>query len=186
MRRRSAGLLFLALLLTAGRAAAGEPDWFTRVKEKGLEAACREEVARHEKGVLGDSLHVGECYYHLERYADGIEVFRKLLRSPDRNYAAAALVRVGEGEFHLGRKEQAKKTFERCLEQHPDAWLDGSIPELCRAWLEKLEGKLESPEAKLTEEESEQEAIDAARKEIKELEARLAELKKLIRRLLDE
>jgi TolA-binding protein len=186
MIRRKTGQL-LALALLAGLAVAGEPDWFTKVKEKGLTAASEEEVARHEKGVLPDSLHVGECYYNVDRYADGLAVFKRLLRSPDENYAAAALVRVGEGQYHLGKKEEAKTTFTTCLDQHPDAWLDGSIAERCRVWLEKLEGKLVSPEEKAEKEASaEKRAIEEAKKEIDELESRLKELKKLLHELLED
>ena len=95
-----------AALLPAG-AEVGEPDWFTRVKESGLRAASEEEVARHQKGVLADSLHAGECYFRLERWEEGIAVFRRLLSSADRNYAAMAKARVGEGLFRLGRTEEA-------------------------------------------------------------------------------
>jgi tetratricopeptide (TPR) repeat protein len=130
------------LLLTASALASGEPDWYTRVKEHGLSSACEVDVGRHAKGMLPASLHVGECYYRLERYEEGAAVFAKLVRSPDRNYAAMALARLGEGYFHQGEPAKAKETFTRCLAEHPEAWLDGSVPDLCRAWLRKLAGKI--------------------------------------------
>lgn len=175
-------ILPVALLLLAWPASAGEPDWFTRVKRDGIEQASRVEVERHGKGMLKDSLHVGECYYALGMYAEGIAVFQRLLRSPDRNYAAAAMQRVGEGYFHTGREKEARETFKRCLEEHPEAWLDESIPELCRAWLRKLDGKLVSPEPAAEK----PPAIDELRKEVKALEQRLAEMKELIRKLAEE
>jgi tetratricopeptide (TPR) repeat protein len=175
MRRRATLLSAAVLLLLVSAAVAGEPDWFTRVKVDGLQAACRVEVERHGRGVLDDSLHVGRCYYDLGRYEEGVAVYSRLLRSPDRNYAAAALARVGEGYFHLGRTAEAKVVFTRCLAMHPEAWLDGSIPELCRAWLKKLEGKLESPDKA-----PDTTGIEDVRKEVRELEKRLAELRKLM------
>ena len=178
-------ILAVALLATAVSAA--EPDWFTRVKEQGLEAASRVEVERHEKGALRDSLHVGECYYHLGRWEEGVAVFGRLRRSPDLNYAAAATARVGEGFFHLGRKEEAKSTFLLCLEEHPEAWLDGSVPELCRAWLAKLEGKLVSPDRPSRKAgkpgEKADPKMDEVKKEIDELSERIRELRKLIEEL---
>lgn len=170
--------ILLAVALVAGPAAlAGGPDWFTRVREGGLRAACEEEVARHAKGVLDDSLHVGECYYHLERWQEGIEVFLRLVRSPDRNYAAAATARAGEGYFRLGNTAEARATFERCLEEHPEAWLDESIPDRCRAWLAKLAGEIEVPESPPPPD------IEALKQEVRELTERLGELKELIRKL---
>jgi tetratricopeptide (TPR) repeat protein len=171
-----------ALLLLAWPATAGEPDWFSRVKRDGIEKASRVEVERHEKGMLQDSLHVGECYYVIGMYEEGIAVFRRLLRSPDRNYAAAAMQRLGEGYFHTGRQKEAKETFTRCLEEHPEAWLDESIPELCRAWLRKLEGKLVTPEPAGEK----PPATEELRKEMKELEQRLAELKAMLEKLAEE
>jgi tetratricopeptide (TPR) repeat protein len=176
-------MLAMLLLLIAVPVIAGEPDWFTRVKEQGIEKASEVEVGRHAKGILKDSLHVGECYYHLGRWAEGKEVFAKLLRSPDRNYAASALARVGEGHFHLGEKEEARKVFVRCMAEHPEAWLDGSVPEFCRAWLLKLDGKLESPEKAMKEEKPE---LEEVKKEIDELSERLAKLKKLLKELTEE
>jgi tetratricopeptide (TPR) repeat protein len=178
--RRGRFLVIATVLGLAAVAAAGEPDWFTRVKEQGLEKASEVEVARHERGVLRDSLHVGECYYHLGRWKEGAAVFSRLERSPDRNYAAAAMARVGEGRFHLGETAAARATFERCIEEHPEAWLDGSVRELCRAWLLKLEGKLESPEPERAEPTP---SLAEVRAEVKELEERLAELKALLKRL---
>jgi tetratricopeptide (TPR) repeat protein len=174
--------LVLVLLLLSGVAVAGEPDWFTRVKEMGLKKACAEEVARHERGVLTDSLHVGGCYYQLGRYEEGLDVHRRLMKSPDRNYAALAAARVGEGLFHLGRTAEARAAFTACIKRHPEAWLDGSVPELCRAWLLKLDGKLESRES----EEDSKPTIEEVRKDVKDLEKRLAELKNLLRRLAGE
>ena len=178
--------MLVAVTMLAATALAGEPDWFTRVKNDGLEKASRVEVERYEKGVLEDSLHVGECYYHLGRYAEGIAVFQKLLRSLDRNYAAAALVRIGEGQFHLGNRDEARKTFTACLAKYPEAYLDGSIPELCRAWLGKLDGKLKSQEALAEGAAKEGPTIDELKQEMKELNDRLDELKALIRKLADE
>ena len=84
-----------AMTSLATAALASEPDWFTRVKEQGLEAASRVEVERHAKGMLSDSLHVGRCYYHLGRWEEGVAVFGRLRRSPDRNYAAAGRTQGG-------------------------------------------------------------------------------------------
>ncbi|MCU0725236.1 MAG: tetratricopeptide repeat protein [Planctomycetes bacterium] len=163
-------------------ALAGEPDWFTRVKEKGLKAASEEDVALHEQGILRDSLHVGECYYHLGRWSEGVLVFRRLHSSPDRNYAAAAMARTGEGLYHLGKPEEAREVFSKCLEEHPEAWLDESIPERCRAWLAKLDGKIAAPappgEAKPD--------VEGLKREVKELTDRLAELKRLLLELTKE
>jgi len=170
----------LAVALLATAALAAEPDWFTRVKEQGLEAASRVEVERHEQGMLRDSLHVGECYFHLGRWEEGVAVFGRLRRSPDRNYAAAATARVGEGFFHLGRKEEAKSTFLLCLEENPEAWLDGSVPELCRAWLKKIDGKLVSPDRPAKKEEKADPRMEEVKKEIDELSKRLRELKDLL------
>jgi tetratricopeptide (TPR) repeat protein len=174
-------LLTLALF-GAGAAFAGEPDWFTRVKEQGLEKACAQEVARHEQGVLKDSLHVGRCYYDLGRWQAGLELHRRLLRSPDRNYAAMARVRVGEGLFHTGRMTEARAAFTKCLEEHPEAWFDGSIADRCRAWIAKLDGKLQSPEKKAEN----PPAIDEVKQEVKDLERRLAKLRELLERLAEE
>jgi tetratricopeptide (TPR) repeat protein len=182
MSARVTGILFAATLLLSGVAAAGEPDWFTRVKEMGLDKACAVEVSRHEAGVLSDSLHVGRCYYDLGRYEEGLAVHRRLVRSPDRNYAAMARVRVGEGLFHLGRVEESRAAFAACLKEQPDAWLDGSIADRCRAWISKLDGKLVSPER----EAARPSAIDEVKKEVEDLEKRLAELRKLIQRLAEE
>jgi tetratricopeptide (TPR) repeat protein len=178
---RGATLLSLLLLaaLVSEPARAGEPDWFTRVKEKGLTAACEEDVALHEKGVLSDSLHVGECYYRLSRWEEGLAVFRGLLSSPDRNYAAMAQVRVGEGLFHLGKAAEAKAAFETCLTEHPEAWLDESVPDLCRAWLRKLAGELAPP----AEPPAVEPEVEALKKEVKELTERLEELKRILREL---
>ena len=171
--------LIVLLLVTA--AAAGEPDWFTRVKEQGLTKACQVEVERHERGVLRDSLHVGECYYHLGRFEEGAAVFDRLRRSPDRNYAAAAIARLGEGYFHLGRKDEAKKTFLGCIEEHPEAWLDGSIPEFCRAWLKKIDGKLVSPDRPAEKKPAGE--MDKVKREIDELSERLRVLRELLEKL---
>jgi len=182
MSARLAVALVTATLLLAGVAAAGEPDWFTRVKEMGLDKACAVEVSRHEQGVLKDSLHIGRCYYDLGRYEEGLEVHRRLVRSPDRNYAAMAGVRVGEGLFHLGQGEKSRAAFVSCLKKHPEAWLDGSIADRCRAWISKLDGKLTSVE----QEAGSTPAIDEVKQEMKDLEQRLVELKKLLMRLAEE
>jgi tetratricopeptide (TPR) repeat protein len=182
MARRPIGALVAAVLLLAGVALGGEPDWFTRVKEMGLTRACEVEVMRHEQGMLPDSLHVGRCYYDLGRYEDGLAVHRRLVRSPDRNYAAMAKVRVGEGLFHLSRGEEARIVFTACLEEHPDAWLDGSIGDFCRAWQKKLDGRLVSPEDRAQD----PPAIDEVKREVEELTKRLAELRKLLERLAEE
>ncbi len=182
MSVRLMGALLAILLLLAGVALATEPDWFTRVKEMGLERACEVEVERHARGVLADSLHVGRCYYDLGRFDEGLDVHRRLTRSPDRNYAAMAKVRVGEGLFHLGRVEEARAAFESCLAEHPEAWFDGSIADLCRAWLKKLDGKLQSPEKKAVR----PAVIDDVKKEVKALERRLAELNELLKRLAED
>jgi tetratricopeptide (TPR) repeat protein len=173
-------LIGVAVLSSA--ALAGEPDWFTRVKEKGLEAASTEDVALHEQGVLRDSLHVGECYYNLGRWSEGVLVFRRLFGSPDRNYAAAAMARVGEGLYHLGKADEARETFGKCLDEHPEAWLDESVPERCRAWLAKLDGKIAAP-APPGEPKAD---VDSLKREMKELTDRLAELKKLLQELSKE
>jgi tetratricopeptide (TPR) repeat protein len=183
MRRGPGILATLIVLLAAIPAAAGEPDWFTRVERDGLAKASQVEVERHEKGVLPDSLHVGECYYNLERWAEGVAVFERLLRSRDRNYAAAALSRVGEGQYHLSRPAEAEKTFRRCLAEFPDAWLDGSVSERCRAWLDKLAGKLVTPERLEEEDGKAKGEIDGVREEIRELSERIEELKRLLREL---
>jgi tetratricopeptide (TPR) repeat protein len=169
----------LAVLHLAGIAAAGEPDWFTRVRQDGIDAACEVYVERHLSGVEKDSLHIGRCYFLLGRHEEGTVVFSRLIRSPDRNYAAAALARTGEGYFHLGRAADARKTFLLCLEEHPEAWLDGSVPDLCRAWLRKLDGKLISPEEKAASKTS----VADVREEVEALEKRLAELRELMERL---
>jgi len=178
--------MLAAVTMLAATAMAGEPDWFTRVKNDGLEKASLVDVERHQKGVLEDSLHVGECYYHLDRHAEGVAVFRKLLRSLDRNYAATALVRVGEGQFHLGKTAAARETFTACLAQYPEAYLDGSIPELCRAWLGKLDGKLNSPETAGEAAAKESPTVDELKREMKELTDRLDELRALIKKLAEE
>ena len=188
MLRCSVWILTVAVSAIALPVIAGEPDWFTRVREQGLTAACEEEVKRHEKGLLEDSLHTGECYFNLKRYADGVEVFARLRRSPDKNYAAAALSRIAEGYYHLARAEEARAAFKDCLEKYPEAWLDGSIPELCRAWLRKMDGRLESPDLEPDDDKelkvaSEKTSLGEMRAEIRDLTKRLAELKKLIRDL---
>jgi tetratricopeptide (TPR) repeat protein len=178
MTRANRYVSALTVLFLAAVAAAGEPDWFTRVKDQGLDRASAVEVERHGKGVLRDSLHVGECYYHLGRYEEGAAVFARLRRSPDRNYAAAAAARLGEGYFHLGKKEEAKKTFLACLEEHPEAWLDGSIPELCRAWLKKIDGKLVSPDGPVKPKPKGE--MDEVKREIEDLSERLRVLQELL------
>ena len=182
MSARVTGVMVAVTLLLFGVAAAGEPDWFTRVRENGLAKACAVEVSRHEAGVMKDSLHVGRCYHDLGRYEEGLAVHRRLVRSPDRNYAAMARVRVGEGLFHLGRVEESRAVFAACLLEQPDAWLDGGIADRCRAWISKLDGELVSPERKAKE----PAAIDEVKKEVEDLEKRLAELRKLILRLAEE
>ena len=171
----------LILLFLATAAVAGEPDWFTRVKEQGLTKASQVEVDRHERGVLRDSLHVGECYYHLGRFEEGAAVFSRLRRSPDRNYAAAAFARLGEGYFHLGKKAEARQVFLGCIEEHPEAWLDGSIPEFCRAWVKKIDGKLTSPDRPV--EKKPADGMDKVKKEIDELSERLRVLRELLEEL---
>ena len=194
MRRRVITIVVLAALAAAIPAVAVEPDWFTRVKEQGLETASETEVARHAKGVVPDSLHAGECYFHLRRYAEGVEVFSRLRRSPDQNYAAMALAKRGEGLFHLGKTEEARAAFRECLEEYPEAWLDGSVPELCRAWLRKLDGTLSNPDADDAGDADSENAkaaggepsLDAVRAEIRDLTKRLEELRKLIGELEDD
>ena len=171
----------MIVLLLGTAVIAGEPDWFTRVKQQGLTKASGVEVERHERGVLLDSLHVGECYYHLGRFEEGAAVFGRLRRSPDRNYAAAALARLGEGYFHLGKKDEAKRMFLGCIEEHPEAWLDGSIPEFCRAWVKKIEGKLTSPDRPV--ERKPAGGMDKVKKEIDELSERLRVLRELLEEL---
>lgn len=185
---RTAILAVLLLAAAAAPAAAGEPDWFTRVKDMGLSKACETEVARYERGVLDASLHVGECYYRLDRFEAGLAVFVKLFRSPDRNYAAIAQARAGEGLFHLDRIDEARRTFTAVLEEHPDAWLDGSVAELCRAWLSKLDGELASPDAPKVKADADAEPADAVeqvREEVRALTERLEELKRLLEKLRD-
>ncbi len=78
--------LSLVLVLTlVGSAIAGEPDWFTRVKQDGIDSACEVYVARHKSGVEKDSLHIGHCYFLLGRYEEGVAVYTRLTLSPDRN-----------------------------------------------------------------------------------------------------
>ncbi len=178
MRIGARTVSLLAVFLLVGTAAAGEPDWFTRVKQDGVDAASEVYVKRHQSGIEKDSLHIGRCYFLLGRFDEGVAVYARLTRSPDRNYAAAALARTGEGFFHLGRPEDARKTFERCLLEHPEAWLDGSIPDLCRAWIRKLDGKLKSPEQKTP-----QVSIQDVQQEVRALEQRLKELRKLMEKL---
>lgn len=173
-------LLLLGFLLSATpTAAAGEPDWFTRVKQDGIEAACEVEVARHQRGIEKDSLHIGRCYFLLGRFGEGVAVLTRLTRSPDQNYAAAALARTGEGYFHLGQPEKARKVFLRCIEENPKAWLDGSVPEFCRAWIRKLDGTLGSREGTAVPRVS----VTDIREEVEALEKRLAELRTLMDRL---
>ena len=148
---------------------------------QGLDKACRVEVERHERGVLRDSLHVGECYYHLARYEEGAAVYGRLRRSPDLNYAAAATARLGEGYFHLGKKDEARAAFLGCIEEYPEAWLDGSIPEFCRAWVKKIDGKLTSPDRPVKKKPSR--GMDEVKKEIDELSERLRVLRELIEEL---
>jgi len=176
--RSRAFTVICAIALLAAAAAAGEPDWFTRVKEMGLVSACEQEVERHARGVLPDSLHVGRCYYDLGRWGDGAEVFKRLVRSPDENYAAEALAKRAEGLYHLGEIEAARRAFTSCLERYPEAWLDGSVSERCRAWLKKLDGGLESPEPA-----DDAPSVSSLREEVKALETRLKELRELIDRL---
>jgi tetratricopeptide (TPR) repeat protein len=171
--------LILVLLLSA-TAAAGEPDWFTRVKRDGIDAACEVHVARHRSGVEKDSLHIGRCYFLLGRYQEGVAVYSRLTRSPDRNYAAAALARTGEGYFHLGQPETARRAFLRCIEEHPEAWLDGSVPEFCRAWIRKLDGDLRPAEGSAA---APKVSVSEVRREVEALEMRLAELRRLMQRL---
>ncbi len=170
----------LLILLLAGSSIAGEPDWFTRVKRDGIEAACGIYVARHESGVEPDSLHVGRCYFLLGRYEEGIAVYARLTRSPDRNYAAAALARMGEGYFHLGRREDAREAFRQCIDRYPEAWLDGSVLEFCRAWIRKLDGSLRIRESRPV---SPQVSVEDVRREVEALEKRLRELRELMERM---
>ena len=94
---------------------------------------------------------------------------------------------------HLFGKQGVQRigqTFTRCLAEHPEAWLDGSVPELCRAWLLKLDGKLTSPdredrENKDGDEEAKPE-LEEVKKEIDELAERLRRLKKLLREMKEE
>ena len=181
-----AGALLAALAATAPAA-----DWYTRVKELGVVEAAAEDVRLHEQGRIPDSLHVGDCYYHLERFAEGVDVFRRLRKAPDRNYAAAATVREGEGLVRLGRPGSARALFGACLREFPEAFLDVDLPTLCRAWLKKLEGREDPEEAGAAKEEESGESgaregeetglraeIESLEGEIAELKARLAALRK--------
>ena len=70
------------------------------------------------------------------------------------------------------------------LEEHPEAWLDGSVPELCRAWLAKLDGKLASPDApKATPTRKSDPEMEGVKKEIDELSERLRKLRELLEEL---
>jgi hypothetical protein len=93
-----------------------------------------------------------------------------------------AQVRVGEGLFHLDRHDEARAVFDRCLEEHPEAWFDGSIADLCRAWRKKLDGKLVSPERKT----GPPAELEAVKQEVKALEKRLADLNELLKRLAED
>ena len=180
MKHGARTVALLMVLVLAGTAAAAEPDWFSRVKQSGIDAACEVYVARHAIGVEKDSLHIGHCYFLLGRYEEGVAVYSRLARSPDRNYAAAATARTGEGYFHLGRPGKAREVLEKCVADHPEAWLDGSVPDLCRAWIKKLDGALTSPER----EPAPKISVQDVREEVKALEKRLSELRELLEKLV--
>lgn len=169
------GVLAGALLAVLA-AAAPAADWYARVKLVGVVEASSEDVLLHEQGRLPDSLHVGDCYYHLERFGEGVEVFRRLRKRPDRNYAAAATVREAEGLVRLGRPGSARALFAACLEEYPEAFLDVDIPTLCRAWLRKLEGREDPEEARAAVERDAGGPSDL-RGEIESLESEIAALK---------
>jgi tetratricopeptide (TPR) repeat protein len=189
MKRSTTWLLAAGLLAALATDGAGA-DWFTRVKLKGVEEAAAEDVALHEKGQLSDSLHVGDCYFHLKRWAEGVEVFRRLLGKPDRNYAAAAMVRMAEGLVRLGRAAEARETFRTCLADFPEAFLDVDIPTLCRAWLDELRkvtgedegdaGDAKKRAAPARESGGVREEIRLLEEEIEALRRRIAELKKAL------
>jgi hypothetical protein len=175
-------LPLIAALLATLAAHATAADWYARVKILGVKEAAAADIALFEKGQLQASLHVGDCYYHLERFAEGAVVFEDLRRKPDRNYAAAAMVRQAEGLVRLSRKAEAKALFAGCLEAYPEAFLDVDIPELCRVWLteigdveaeEKATGDVKTPGTPAK-------GGETVRSEIRQLEADIADLKKRI------
>jgi len=185
MRYGMAGVLLTVLVSVAVGA-----DWYTRVERLGVKDAAAEDVALYEKGRLPASLHVGDCYYHLERFEEGVAVFRGLRREPDRNYAAAATVREAEGLVKLGKHGEARSLFAACLDEFPEAFLDVDIPELCRAWLREIASRTPAaPKDGAVEASRMREPPAGVRDEIRKLEAEIADLKKRLaelRRLLAE
>ena len=170
------------VLLTALATGVAASDWFTRGEKLGVKDAAAQDLALYEKGQTLASLHVGDCYFHLERYREGVAVFRDLRRKPDRNYAAAATVREAEGLVKLGHKAEARTLFAACLNEFPEAFLDVDLAELCRAWLKEI-GAVSPEPARVEPEEAPARGEDAARSEIRELEKEIADLRKRIAEL---
>jgi tetratricopeptide (TPR) repeat protein len=185
--RSTAALLLIVLGATASLGA----DWFERVRDLGLADASERDVELYERGRIPADLHIGDCYVHLRRYAEAAEIYRRLRRSADRNYAAAAMVREAESLYHDGRVDEALALFTRCLDEHPDAFLDVDVPELCRAWRDKIAAeraarKLKDADRLGDAEENDDDETARARaleEEIAGLEARIAALRKRLEHL---
>jgi tetratricopeptide (TPR) repeat protein len=182
MRHRWSTRMAALALLLAVSGTAGATDWFTRVRLDGVEAAARHDIALYEKGQLPASLHVGDCYFHVKRWREGVDVFRRLRDRPDRNYAAAATVREAEGLVRLGRRAGARSLFEECLERFPEAFLDVDIPELCRVWIKELGDVAAGPRKKRAPPASpgDETGDETVREEIRKLEREIAELRERI------
>jgi len=156
------------------------------VRDIGLADASERDVELYERGRVPADLHIGDCYVHLRRYAEAAEVYRRLRRSEDRNYAAAAMVREAESLYHDGRHDDAHALFERCLDEHPDAFLDVDVSELSRAWRDKIVAERAAEKLKGAKRGGESEKRDddeSARSrvledEIAALEARIAALRR--------
>lgn len=181
-------LTLVALLLLGAALPATAADWYDRVRDLGLEDASARDVALFEGGRLPADLHIGSCYVHLRKFAEAAEVFRGLRGVADRNYVAAAMVHEAESLYKAGRHADAGALFRRCLDEHPEAYLDVDIPELCRAWIEKIGAEKKREALGGRKASAPRTSADAARsealeKEIDALERRIAELKARLERL---
>ncbi|MCL4540543.1 MAG: tetratricopeptide repeat protein [Bacteroidetes bacterium] len=62
---------------------------------------------------------MGECYYGLQKYADAVNAFAKVLTFRGSYKTGAAYIMLGMSYLHMGNKEKARTTWEELLQKDP-------------------------------------------------------------------